>query len=289
MAARKPSSASAASVASDRADDGRGVVGGQRPGQGEQPEPGIVARGGRDHPGPGAEGPGRTPTWTAVRSLGPDAGRRRRPAATGTAIAAAARAPAREARRSRTPAASTEHTAGSGTRSRSRQPPSSRRSATAASAGLARAAGHSSATRPSAWAAPSSWARKAGRAPVPRSAERSPHTTRRRPAARGEGGRHGPGQRLLVAGQLAARSPASASVAGDGDPQHRRRRARPPPAAPARPTAGPDGDGQHADPTTPRRSAGRAPGRPRRRRRARAPAVAAHRAGQRVDLRAAGR
>ena len=115
-----------------RVDHRRRVVGHQGPGQGEQARPRVGAVGGRAGPGSGAVKGRGAPMWTVSGPTGltPSAtaserstgvGRRRRPSA-----------PASEARRRRTPAPSTEQTAGRGTRSRSRHPPSRRRSTTRA-------------------------------------------------------------------------------------------------------------------------------------------------------------
>ena len=75
---------------------------------------------------------------------------------------------ASDARRSLATDPSTDSTAGSGTSSTSRRPPSSRRTTRS---GMVVAVATSIATRPRAWAAPSSAARNAGTEPVPRSIE----------------------------------------------------------------------------------------------------------------------
>ena len=129
----------------------------------------------------------------------------------------AASAPAREARRSRTPAPSTEHTAGSGTRSRSRQPPSSRRSADqAVTTGLrapvtpARAPGPRPARGPG----------TPGSAPVPRSTDRSPHSTSAgRPT--GPDGGHQLGGPAPARRRPARGSPSASPASEAGDPHHR--------------------------------------------------------------------
>ena len=109
----------------------------------------------RHHLGPGPVRAGSTDMPATRRhrrpsgSPGPSTG----PPATGIGASAASSAPARGARRNWTPAASTEQTTGRLSRSRSRQPPSRRRSAMTASPSRACPL-TSSDTSPRAWLAP---------------------------------------------------------------------------------------------------------------------------------------
>ena len=226
-------------------------------------EPGVVALGGRQRPGRGARTGGSARRGRAGRrSAG---GGRRGDRSTGTGIASAARAPASDARRSRTPAASTEHTAGRGTRRRSRHPPSSRRSADQAPVGRRRP-GHQAEGLGGTQLVGQEGGQGAG-APVDRAV--AAHHQVGGPE-RGDGGGQRAGQVALVVGQLGHVAVAVALVARrdphDGDTEsghlaeHRVDRAR------ARRTRPPPG------PPTPRRSGGRARGRRRRPGTARRPA-----------------
>ena len=201
-------------AAPHRSDDGRRIVGHQCAGQGQQAEPRIGPLGSWQYPGPGCEGAARAHLdRTPPARLRPVSGGR--VCSTGTVIPSAARAPAREARRNRVPAPSTEHTAGSGTRSCSRQPPSSRRSATStpSPAGPARAP-------PVRGPGPHPAREREMRGgPGPRSTERSPqNTSEARPHGRGRRPACGPARarRLPIPVRTRARSRGRA-----GDPQHR--------------------------------------------------------------------
>ena len=95
----------------DRPDQGGRIVGHQHAGQGQQPDPGIVTLRRGHHPGARPEGARRAhphPPVRAISAVGV------LPESTAMVEDPAARAAVSDARRSRTPAPSTEHTAGQG-------------------------------------------------------------------------------------------------------------------------------------------------------------------------------
>ena len=263
-----------------RPDDGRRIVGHQCAGQGQQAEPRIGSLRGRQHPGPGREGPARADLDLTSPALGFDGLRGAGPAPPGrSSPRRPGRRPARPvATGSRplppsTPRAAAPAAARASRRRVGARPPGPRRRPGPPRAPPARGPGRRPARGPEMRGGPRCPDRPSGRRTAP--ARLDPMARWRRPAC-------GPARARRLPTPVRTRARSRGRARGSAPP---RRRGRPPRGAPARRLAGPAATANsrpdHALADAQRvLECGPVGGGE-----ADAPGVPAHRAGERIDLR----